>query len=163
MPSASAHIFRANKLHKGLPTTGSEKNNVIRLRLTALHPGRSDGHTRDGQSNGGWSFFQKPSYGNCRHVSFQDVSVDLGSVARGEIGRYSEPFPDGLKIRGVLNRDGEARGLKMLHPTCAAPAIRILVNEDVWTLGTRRKRRHDPCCRGYPESASPCQTVTIIV
>src|SRR5260370_19685501 len=55
--AASADLFRAQRAHKGLPTTGSEKNNVIGLRLTALHPGRSDGHTRDGQSNGGWSFF----------------------------------------------------------------------------------------------------------
>src|SRR5258708_26795426 len=36
--AASADLFRAQRAHKGLPTTGSEKNNVIGLRLTALHP-----------------------------------------------------------------------------------------------------------------------------
>jgi hypothetical protein len=115
-------------VHKGLPTTGSEKNNVIRLRGTALHPRRSDGHTGDGQSGGGRSFFQKASHGNCRDVSLQDISVDLGSVARGEIGRNSKPFPDDLKVSGVLDRDGEARVFEMSHPTRAATAIWIFMD-----------------------------------
>jgi len=126
-----------------LPTTSSEKNNVIRLRYTALHPRRSNGHTRDGQSDGGRSFFQQPSHGNCRYVSFQDVSVDLGSVARGEIGRYSKPSPNDLKVSGLLDRDGEARGLKVLYPTCTAPTIRILVNQNVGSLREGRRLRHD--------------------
>jgi hypothetical protein len=160
--AASADLFRAFSAHEGLPTAGSEKNNVIRLRFTALHTGRSHGHTRDGQSGGGRSFFQKPSYGNCRYVSFQDISIDLGGVARGEIGRHSKPMPNDLKVGGLLDCDGEARGLKMLHPTRAAPAIWILVNEDTWTLGEDIKRRHDQRRHGYPESASPRQTARMI-
>jgi hypothetical protein len=86
--AASADLFRAHSTHKSLPATGSEKNNVIRLRYTALHPRRSCWHTGDGQSSGGRSFFQEPSHGNCRYMSLQDISADLGSVARGEIGRH---------------------------------------------------------------------------
>jgi hypothetical protein len=128
-----------------LPIIGSEKNNLIRLRGTALHPRRSDGHTGDGQSDGRRSFFQKASYGNCRYVSLQDISVDLGSVARGEIGRYPKLFPEDLKVSGLLDRNGEARGLKMLYPTCTAPAIRILVNQNVGSLREGRRLRHDQC------------------
>ena len=141
--AASADLFRTHSPHEDLPTTGSEKNNVIPLRFTALHTGRSDGHTRDGQSSGGRSFFQKPSYGNCRYVSFQDISIDLGSVARREIGRNSEPFPDDLKVSGRFDRDGEACSLKMLYPTSTAPTIRILVNQNVGSLGEGRRLRHD--------------------
>jgi len=141
--AASADLFRADSTHEGLPTTGSKKNNVIRLRFTALDPGRSDGHTRNGQSSGGRSFFQKPSYGNCRYVSFQDISIDLGGMARGKIGRHSKPISDDLKVGGLLDRDGEARGIKMLHPTCTAPTIRILVNQNVGSLREGRRLRHD--------------------
>ena len=101
IPTASANLLRAQSTHEGLPITGSEKNNIIRLGGTALHPRRSDGHTRDRQSGGGRPFFEKPSYGNCRYVSFQDISIDLGGVARGEIGRHSKPFPDALKVGGL--------------------------------------------------------------
>src|SRR5947208_9168242 len=126
MQAALADSFGAQSPHKDLPTTDSEKNNVIPLRCTALHPRRSGGHTGNGQSNGARAFFHQPSYGNCRYVSFQDIPVDLGSVAGGEIGRDSEPLADDLKVSGLLDRNGKARGFKMLHPTCTAPAIRIL-------------------------------------
>jgi len=128
-----------------LPTTGSEKNNVIWLRFTALHPRRSNGHTRHGQSGGCRSFFQKASYGNCRYVSFQDISIDLGSVARGEIGRNSQPFPDDLKVSGRLDRDSEACSLKVLYPACTTPTVWILVNQNVGSLSEGRKLRPDQC------------------
>ena len=130
-------------MHKGLPTTGSEKNNVIRLRGTALHPRRSNGHTGDGQSGGGRPFFQKASHGNCRYVSLQDISVDLGSVASREIHRHFKPFPDDLKVSGRLDRNGKPCSLEMLYPTCTAPTIRILVNQNVGSLGEGRSLRHD--------------------
>ena len=128
--AASVDLFRAQRAHKGLPTTGSEKNNVIRLRGTALHPRRSNGHTGDGQSGGGRPFFQKASHGNCRYVSLQDISVDLGSVARGEIGRYSKPFPGRMKIFRLVHRDHETGFFEMMHPARTTTAIRILMNQD---------------------------------
>src|SRR5882724_4812416 len=82
-------------------------------------------------------------------------------MASGEIGRYSKPFPDAFKVGGLLDRDSEACRLKMLHPTSAAPAIRILVNQDVGSLSTGRPRNDQ--CRGHQvKCASPRQEMRMI-
>jgi hypothetical protein len=81
-------------------------------------------------------------------MSLQHISVDLSGVASREIGRHPYPFPDGLKIGGLLDPDGEAHVFEMANPTSAATAIWIFVNKDGCSLGRGRKRRHDQC-RGY--------------
>ena len=141
--AASSDVFGAEKAHERLPAVRTEEDDVVPLGCPSFHSRRSGGHTGDSQSSGGRPFFQKLSYGNCRHVSFQDISLDLGSVACGEIRRNSKPFPDDLKVSALLDRDGEARGLKMLYPTCTAPTNRILVNQNVGSLGEGRRLRHD--------------------
>jgi len=68
-------------------------------------------------------------------MSLQHVSIDLSGVASREVGRHSQSFSDGLKIRGLLNPNRETRVLEMLHPSGAATAIWILVNKDRRGLG----------------------------
>jgi hypothetical protein len=68
-------------------------------------------------------------------MAFDDITCDLRSVARSQVGRHAETSPDNLEIGGLLDCDGEARVFEMAHPARAAPAIRILVNEDIGSLG----------------------------
>jgi len=68
-------------------------------------------------------------------MSLQYVAIDFSGVASREVGRHPQSFPDGLKIRGLLNPNTETRVLEMSHPTGAATAIWILVNEDRRGLG----------------------------
>jgi len=68
-------------------------------------------------------------------MSLQHISIDLSGVASREIGRHPQSFPDGLKICGLLNPNSEARVLEMSHPTGAATAIWILMNQDRRELG----------------------------
>jgi hypothetical protein len=88
-------------------------------------------------------------------MSLQHVSIDLSGVASREIGWHPQPFLDGLKICGLLNRNSEAGIFDMLYPARAATAVWILMNKDRWSLGKRRTRRHDQCQPNYPECASP--------
>jgi hypothetical protein len=88
-------------------------------------------------------------------MSLQHVSIDLSGMASREIGWHPQPFLDGLKISGLLDRDGEARIFEMSHPTRTATAVGILMNKDRWRLGKRRNRRYDQCQPNYPERASP--------
>jgi hypothetical protein len=83
--SASADTFRADKVHKRLPATRPEENNVIPLGCTSLHSGRPGGHAGNRQSDGGGSLFQKTPHGRRRNVSLQHVPTDLGGVASREI------------------------------------------------------------------------------
>jgi len=63
-------------------------------------------------------------------MPLQHVSIDLSGVASREVGWHSQSFPDGLKICGLLNPNSETSVLEMPHPTGAATAIWILVNQD---------------------------------
>ena len=76
-------------------------------------------------------------------MTLDDVSRDFSGMARSKVARYTEAFPDGLKLSRFLDSDGESSVFEMLHPARAAPAIRILVNENGGGLGKRRNSRHD--------------------
>ncbi|MFX5570694.1 hypothetical protein ABTD96_20445, partial [Acinetobacter baumannii] len=49
---------------------------------------------------------------------------------RRKVSRYAKTFPDSMKICRFLDRDGETSRLEMAHPTRAATAIWILMNQD---------------------------------
>jgi hypothetical protein len=83
--SALADTFRADKVHKGLPPTRPEENNVIPLGCTSLHSGRPGGHARNRQSDGSWSLFQESPHRRRRDMPLQHVPIDLGGVASREI------------------------------------------------------------------------------
>ncbi len=63
-------------------------------------------------------------------MTFNDVPIRLGRMTRREVGRYAKAFPDRMKIRRFLDHDGETSFLEMAHPTRAATAIWILMNQD---------------------------------
>jgi hypothetical protein len=134
-PSASADIFRTNKVHKGLSASLSEENDVVPLGSSPFHSRRPGRHAGDGQSDGGRSFFQESSDGYRRDMSFQHVPIDLSGVASRKIGWHPQPSPDRLKICGLLNRNSEAGILQMPHPARAATAIWIFMNQDRGGLG----------------------------
>ena len=142
-PSASPDSFRTNKVHKGLSASRSEENDVVPLGCSPFHSRRTDGHAGNGQSDGGRSFFQESSDGHRRDMSLQHVSIDLSSVASREIGRHPQPFPDGLKVCGLLSRNSEAGIFEMLHPTRTATAIWILMNQERRGLGLGRRPLQD--------------------
>jgi hypothetical protein len=86
---SSANVFRANKVHKGLPAIRAEQNDGVPMGCSSLHSRRSRGHAGDGQSGRGRPFFQEPSDGRRRDMSLHYVSIDLGGVAGREIGRHA--------------------------------------------------------------------------
>lgn len=77
------------------------------------------------QPDGGRPFFQQSTYGRCRHMALDHEFRLFCGMAGGKIGRHSQTFPDGLQLSHLPDRDGKPRVLEVLHPTGAAPAIRI--------------------------------------
>lgn len=63
-------------------------------------------------------------------MTFNDVSIRLRRMTRREVGRYAKAFPDCMKIRRFPDRHAETSFLEMAHPTRAATAIWILMNQD---------------------------------
>lgn len=154
----SACHFRPDKAHERPSPSRSKKDDVVFLRCSALHPRRSRGHAWNRQANGAGPLLQQLPQSWRGHVPLDDVPSKLGRMTGGKVRRYTKPFPYDFQVSDLLDRDGEAGGLKMLHPACAASAIRILVNENAWSLAESGGRRHDQCRRRQSKYASSRQS-----
>lgn len=80
-------------------------------------------------------------------MALDDVALNLGRVTGCEVRWYSQALPDSCKIGRFIDRHDEASSLQMPNPAITASTIRILVDDDAWTLGEGGRRRHDDQCR----------------
>ena len=68
-------------------SVGAEQDDVVRLgrHTFDFHPGRPNGHARDGKADRPWLFRQKALDGGCGNVPLDDVARDFAGVAGREI------------------------------------------------------------------------------
>lgn len=78
-------------------------------------------------------------------MALDDISCDFGGMTRSKVVGYAEASPDGLEISRLLDRDGKPGVFDMSHPTRAAPAIWILMDKNLESLGGGERKWHDQC------------------
>lgn len=109
-----------------------ERDDVKRLRLHAgdFHARRSDRHARNRNADNLGPFFEQPLKIGSRYVTFNDVAIDDGCVARlGWLRNLALRLERGERLVVQLgDASGEAGSFEMLDPVAAAPSRRRFVD-----------------------------------
>ncbi len=105
-------------------TRGVKSDYIIRHRRVAgsVHAGGAGGHPGHGQAGDRRPFDEQPLDGGRRDMSFNNVAIDDGRVARPEVGR-NFIFRLGLqRIVVILRLDGELVFYQVPDPVATAPS-----------------------------------------
>ena len=118
-----------------------ECENLIGLRIGPLHPGRTDRHSRNTETQDGWFFFQQALDNIRRNVTLDDVTIDEGRVAGKESIRN---FVLRLYFQKLAADHVFLDNLETVRLQVAAPA-RATTSAGILKDGNGR--RHDPRLR----------------
>lgn len=95
-----------------------------------LHAGRANRHPGYGDPRDGGTLGDQPPNHLCRYVSFYDVAIDDGCVARLELSRHPVTGLDPSKVPHVLRFDAKPVFLEIIAPGAAAASKRRFEDRD---------------------------------